>query len=366
MTSRAFERSSVIVSSSRRRCRDVLAYSRIARVFTLNPPEARSGSGSDSSLLRIRDSTFPTFAKKVARTSTRRLTNSLSPLGRPFPSYGRKKPRCISTARCRDANELLPFCLSPDYAHPRRVLLSFKPQASPSPLLPVLRPIGSCASLADGDKSAAIADINRYERGRQTKYTNVNIRPTREGAGGWRGRAGAPRRGENASNANGKSRAAGLLPFSPPGSSVTSVAREDAFRKPGPRRGECQMQFDDGEREAGGRGREEGRKEGRARAPRPKSARERELRDGAAAYYRRDMRLAGARRGGTERGSAGEEMGVGAESRSRARLPAVVVTIAAGFTIARLRADILLTRGTIKIAPLPSSSLFYCTDRAQS
>lgn len=26
-----------------------------------------------------------------------------------------------------------------------------------------------------GDKSAAIANVNRYERGRQTKYTDVNI-----------------------------------------------------------------------------------------------------------------------------------------------------------------------------------------------
>jgi len=38
-------------------------------------------------------------------------------------------------------------------------------------------------------------------------------------------------------------------------------------------------------------------------------------------------------------------------------LPAAVVTIAASFTIARLRADIPLTRRTIKIAP--SASLFY-------
>lgn len=30
---------------------------------------------------------------------------------------------------------------------------------------------------ARGDKSATIADINRYERGRQTKYTDVNIHP---------------------------------------------------------------------------------------------------------------------------------------------------------------------------------------------
>jgi len=65
-------------------------------------------------------------------------------------------------------------------------------------------------------------------------------------------------------------------------------------------------------------GREEGRKDERVR--RGRNPRARELRDGAAAYYRRDMRLAEARRGGTERESAGEDGGGGREqTRAHAR-----------------------------------------------
>lgn len=41
----------------------------------------------------------------------------------------------------------------------------------------LVRSIARTTGVAHGDKSAAIADINRYERGRQTKYTDVNIRP---------------------------------------------------------------------------------------------------------------------------------------------------------------------------------------------
>jgi len=184
------------------------------------------------------------------------------PLGGSFPLYRRKKARHILTAE--DAEMRTSFFLLP-LPRLHRTPLSRSPQASQSTLCPrqsVLRPIGSCASRADGDKSAAIADINRYERGRQTKYTNVNIRAAWEGAGRWwrartRARARVARRGEDASNANGKSRAAGLSSpslflFSSPLRRSPATTLFESGRAAPRGRSECQMQFDKGER---GRGR---------------------------------------------------------------------------------------------------------------
>jgi len=127
---------------------------------------------------------------------------------------------------------------------PRRERASFVSPLFPPPPAPdrLLR-----VSVADGDKSPAIADINRYERGRQTKYTNVNIRPAWEGAGGCTASRGKCIKCERKERS---SRSPPLLSFSP----VRYVARpRGCFSKASsPRRadpGARVQMFDDGERE---------------------------------------------------------------------------------------------------------------------